>query len=108
MFTRCGHQGDHLLSGHLPKSGPATSTVAAVGAAKWVAVAALWGGMIIGSWSPATAESAEDKEIALFCERYEEVQGLNRTQMLEELIEYAPVDDPTATIDEIIGMCRNG
>jgi hypothetical protein len=67
------------------KVGTADSTIVAVGAAKWVAVAGLWGGVIIGSWSLATAESAEDKGMARFCERYEEVQGLSRIQMLEEL-----------------------
>jgi DMSO/TMAO reductase YedYZ heme-binding membrane subunit len=90
------------------KVGPATQTIAAIGAAKWIAVAALWGGLIIGSWSLATAESNEDKQVALLCERYDELQGLPMAQIRDELIEFVPADEPPGTLGEWLETCQDG
>lgn len=86
------------------KSRSANSTAAVVGAGKWVAVAVVWGGLILGSLS--LGLSSVD-EMALFCERYEEVQDLTRAEMLPELFEVLPENDPIVPIPELIEECQD-
>ena len=73
----------------------------------------LWGGLILGSWSLATAVPAEERELERFCERYFQVQDWNRTRMLEELEDYEPTENPEGVIgvwgiDAWIGICGDG
>lgn len=80
----------------------------AVGAAKWVAVTALWGGLIIGSMALAAAKSPE---ILRFCERYEELQHLTPAEMEEGLADYVPAtemddEDEEVPIFELIEECK--
>jgi DMSO/TMAO reductase YedYZ heme-binding membrane subunit len=89
------------------KVGPAGPTIAAIGAAKWVAVTALWGGLIIGSWSLATAESNEEKQVPLLCERYDELQGFAMAEIRDELIEFVPANEPPGTLDEWLETCQD-
>jgi DMSO/TMAO reductase YedYZ heme-binding membrane subunit len=91
------------------KVGPASPTNAFVGAAKWVAVTALWGGVIVGSWSLATAESNEEKQVVLLCERYVELSGSPMAEIRDELMEVAPDDvGPGAPLSEWLEMCEDG
>jgi len=94
--------------GPSPQRAPAktrttNSSGSAAGAAKWVAVTALWGGLIIGSWLLGTAESPE---LIRFCERYEEVQDLPRAEVMAELAEYVPDSDDNQSVSEFIEECQ--
>jgi hypothetical protein len=86
---------------------PAIPTNSAVEAAKWIAVTALWGGLILGSWSVATAESNEEKQVAILCERYAELSGSPMAEIRDELMEVAP-GGPGAPLGEWLQMCQDG
>jgi sulfoxide reductase heme-binding subunit YedZ len=90
-----------------PKVGAKSSAAMSVGAARWFGVLALWGVVIVGSWALAHVESAEEREVALLCEKYEELRGSPMAQIRDELIEFAPDDDPTA-LSEWLEMCEEG
>lgn len=75
---------------------------ATVGAARWLAVTVLWGGLIIGSLAFGLGQPPD---LARFCERYEEVKHLPRAEMVEELAEYVPPDaegDETPLVEYIV------
>jgi sulfoxide reductase heme-binding subunit YedZ len=91
------------------KVGPATQTIAAIGAARWVAVVALWVGLILGSWLLATAESNEEKQVTLLCERYDELSGSPMAEIRDQLMQVAPEDDgPGTPLGEWLELCENG
>ena len=90
-----------------PKIGAKGSAAMSMGAASWFGVAALWGGTIVGSWFLANVESAEERQVARLCERYEELSGTPMTQIRDELIELAP-DGTSASLNEWLEVCEEG
>jgi sulfoxide reductase heme-binding subunit YedZ len=91
-----------------PKIGAKSSAAMSMGAARWFGVVALWGVVIVGSWHLAHVDSADERQIAVLCERYDELRGSPMTQIRDELIELAPDDDPSAPLSEWLGMCEDG
>jgi sulfoxide reductase heme-binding subunit YedZ len=89
------------------KSERTESSPTSASAGRWVGVIVLWGTVIIGSWFLANVESAEEKQVAILCERYDELQGLPMAQIRDELIEYVPADEPLGTLGEFIEICQD-
>lgn len=92
-----------------PKADAAGSTAVSFGATRWLGVMALWGAVVLGSWMFANVESAEERQVALLCDRYNElgrppISGPVRT----ELVELLPPDWEPTEILETVGECPDG
>jgi sulfoxide reductase heme-binding subunit YedZ len=84
------------------------SAAVSVGAAKWLGVLALWGGLIVGSWILANVQSEEERQVALLCERYDELSGSPMAEIRDELMEVAPEGvGPGAPLSEWLQMCES-
>ncbi|MGI9584437.1 MAG: hypothetical protein ACR2N7_02490 [Acidimicrobiia bacterium] len=80
-----------------------------LGAARWVWIVAMWGALIMGSWLLNHAETAEERQVALLCERYDELSGSPMSEIRDELLEVAPDDvGPGAPLSEWLDMCEDG
>jgi len=78
------------------------------GAVKWLAVVLLWGGLIMGSWLLANTDTAEARQVALLCERYDELSGSPMAEIRDELLEVAPEDvGPGAPLSEWLETCED-
>ncbi len=91
-----------------PKIGAKSSAANSIGAARWSGVVALWGVVIAGSWLLANVDSAEERQVARLCERYEELRGSPMAQIQDELIKLAPDDDDPRALSEWIEICQDG
>jgi sulfoxide reductase heme-binding subunit YedZ len=91
-----------------PKRGAKSSAAMSMEAARWFGVVALWGVVIVGSWNLAHVDSAEDRQVARLCERYEELSGSPMDQIRDELIELAPDGTDPASLSEWLEMCEDG
>lgn len=69
---------------------------------------ALWGVVIVGSWLLAHVDSAEERQLARLCERYEELRGSPMAQIQDELIELGPDDDDPGALSEWLETCEDG
>lgn len=81
------------------------------GAGKWLVVVVLWGGMLLyptmdlGSGS----ELSEEGQLAVLCERYDQLSGLPLAEIEDELMEVAPEDiGPGSPLREWLEMCQDG
>ena len=79
-----------------------------LGAARWLWVVALWGALIMGSWLLAHAETAEERQVALLCERYDELSGSPMAEIRDQLIEFIPADESPGTLGEWLEACEDG
>ncbi len=79
-------------------------------AVRWFGVVALWSVFVVGSWVLANVQSAEERQIAVLCERYNElgrppVVGTTRT----ELVQLLPADwQPTDLFETLRNDCPDG
>ena len=82
------------------------------GAGKWAVVVVLWGGMFLGPlYEPGEgSELSEEEQLALLCERYEELSGLPMAQIRDELVELAPTEDggSGSPLSEWLELCEDG
>ena len=80
-----------------------------VGAGKWMVVVVLWGGMLLYPTVDLGSEFSEEEQLALLCERYDQLRGLPLTEIQDELMEVAPDDvGPGAPLREWLEMCEEG
>jgi DMSO/TMAO reductase YedYZ heme-binding membrane subunit len=89
-----------------PKIGANSSGVVSMRAVRWFGVVALWGVFVVGSWVLANVQSAEERQVALLCERYNElgrppIVGTVQT----ELVQLLPAD---AHLVETLRNCPDG
>lgn len=92
-----------------PKSDANSPAAQQMAAARWIGVVALWGTVIAGSWFLANVESAEERQVALLCERYVELSDSPLAEIRDELMEVAPEDvGPGAPLSEWLEMCEDG
>jgi DMSO/TMAO reductase YedYZ heme-binding membrane subunit len=90
-----------------PKSGADSSGAASTGTARWFGVVALWVAVIVGSWTLAHVESADDRQVALFCERWAELGAPPTAEIPDELLALVP-DDAEVPLWERLENCENG
>ena len=77
-------------------------------AIRWFGVVVLWSGFVFGSWFLATVPSAEDRQMAFLCERYDQLSGLPLAEIQDELMEVAPEDvGPGAPLSEWLELCED-
>ena len=91
-----------------PKVDTKVSAAVPMAAARWLGVVALWGAVIVGSWILANVESVEERQVALLCERYDELQALPMAEIRDELFEFVPADEPPGTLGEWLEGCEDG
>jgi hypothetical protein len=92
-----------------PKSGADSSGAVSMRAMRWFGVVALWSVFIVGSWLLAHVESAEERQVGLLCERYNElgrppIVGTVQT----ELAQLLPADWEPSDLFETLDMCPDG
>jgi sulfoxide reductase heme-binding subunit YedZ len=76
-----------------PKVVAKDSAAVSLGTARWLGVVALWGALIVGSWLAANAQSAEERQEAALCERYNELERPQMSATVQtELLQLVPAD----------------
>ena len=79
------------------------------GVGKWIVVLVLWGGMILYPSVDLGPGLSEEEQLALLCERYDQLSGLPLAEIQDELMEVAPDDvGPSSPLREWLEMCQDG